>query len=239
MKPIYGTSKPQTDFKPIPAGVYIARCYSFVDEGTHTDVFPNAKFAAKPTRSIRLQFEILTDDGDELVRMENGKPFTLGKSYTNSLDKKANLRKLIDGWRSTPLTDEEAAHFEITQLADKYCMMQVTNETKPDGTVRASIGNILNTKKRPESVNEAYSFSVDDPEQEDFDRLPQWLQERVNDCAEFKAKGFSLRVTTKEERAEMNGGPAMEKQAEQAELDEPPFLSKEEQAKKDLDNGKF
>src|SRR5690348_2925117 len=102
------------EFEMVEPGQYLARCYRMINEGTHLDVFPNSKFPASPTRRVILYFEILKNEAGEDVRMKDGRPFSISRKYTFSLNEKAALRKDIDVWRGVKLSKEEADTFDIS-----------------------------------------------------------------------------------------------------------------------------
>lgn len=171
------------EFELVPAGVYLARCYRMIDLGTQTET--SAKFGTKSTRKIMLGWELLQDDDGEAITMTDGRPFVISNNYTWSLDKKANLRKALDSWRGVPFTDAEAQGFEITKLLDKFCKIQVVHNVSGDNTY-ANVGTLISTKKTATPVNEAYSFSIDDPDLQLFNTFPEWLQTKISEAAEWQ-----------------------------------------------------
>ena len=86
------------DFKKVPPGVYIGRCYSLIDIGTQ---FTDGVYGPKSAHKIRIAWELFGEDeaGQPLTALVDGKemPLTISKSYTVSLHEKASLRKDLAG----------------------------------------------------------------------------------------------------------------------------------------------
>ena len=85
------------EFKMVPPGTHLARCYRLVDLGTQTvDWQGQQKFQHK----IMLGWEIHGEDdqGQPLVTDE-GEPLAMFKNYTHSWSENATLRKDLQTWR--------------------------------------------------------------------------------------------------------------------------------------------
>lgn len=172
------------DFEIAPEGVFLARCYKMVDVGTQTET---GQFGTKENRKVYLYWELLETADGEKIRMEDGEqPFSIFNSYKLSMHPKANLRKHLDSWRGKKFTDEEAAEFDITKLLDKFCLLQITHSTSKDGQkTYANVDGIMTTKKKVDGINEISSFSIEDPDMEVFNDLPDWLQQKIEAAPEW------------------------------------------------------
>lgn len=182
VKPIKASVGGSGDFEQVPADVYLARCYKMVDIGTQQ--VTSEKFGTKEIRQVILYWELLQDDDGEKVAMEDGRPFSISKTYTLSMNKKANLRSDLDSWRGVPFTDADAEGFDITNLLDKYCKLQVVHNKSGD-KVYANVGSIMTTKKKVDGVNAVVGFSMADPDMAVFNDLPEWLQNKIRESAEW------------------------------------------------------
>lgn len=181
--PIKAPASAGGDFEIAPEGVFLARCYKMVDVGTQEET---GAFGTKQNRKVYFWWELLQDDDGESVLMEDGQPFSIMNSYKLSMHQKSNLRKHVDSWRGKKLTEEEAADFDITVLLDKYCKIQVTHSTSKDGQkTYANIEAIMTTKKKPEGVNEISAFSIENPDMDVFNDLPEWIQNKIEDAPEW------------------------------------------------------
>ena len=115
------------DFKKVPPGAYIGRCYSLIDLGTQ---FSDGAYGPKSNHKIRIGWELFGEDeaGAPLTIMVEGKemPLTISKSYTMSLHEKSSLRKDLAAWRGKDFTDEEVKGFDVSKLVGAYCMVNAT-----------------------------------------------------------------------------------------------------------------
>ena len=126
------------DFDIAPAGNHVAICYGVVDLGEHEQEW-QGKVSLK--HRVRISWELC----DEL--MSDGRPFSISKEYTLSLNEKATLRHDLESWRGRPFTDAELAGFDIFVLLGKPCMVNVVHKPKRDGLLRMQ----EEKKKRMES----------------------------------------------------------------------------------------
>ncbi len=115
------------NFKRVPAGAYIGRCYSLIDLGTQLS---SGQYGEKMQHKLRIGWELFgeDEDGAPLTVDVDGveMPMTISKSYTVSLHEKAGLRKDLAAWRGKDFTDEEAKGFDVQKLIGAYCMVNVT-----------------------------------------------------------------------------------------------------------------
>lgn len=178
------------NFKKVPPGVYVARCYSLIDMGTQLS---DGQYGAKEQHKIRIGFEIFGDDdeGNPLTVDVDGKqmPLTISKTYTLSLHEKAGLRKDLAAWRGRDFTDEEAKAFDVSKLVNAYCMVNVTT-SENNGKTYTNIAGLTplpqalkNTKPAP--VHEPVMFDLDQPDWEVFQHFHEKLQESIKKSPEF------------------------------------------------------
>ena len=98
-------------------GSHIAICFGLIDLGTQIHNFQDK---TTHSRDLRILFELTGPKMVGKYREENkGKPFVVGVTCKQSLHPKANLRKLLVGWRGRDFTKEELAGFEIDVLVGK------------------------------------------------------------------------------------------------------------------------
>lgn len=172
------------DFKRIPPGSYIARCYLLVDMG---EQLSDGKYGQTVQHKVRLGWEVFGEDetGAPLTVDVNGveRPLTTGKTYTLSLSEKAGLRKDLTSWRGRDFTTEELEGFDITNILNVYCMLNITTSEK-DGKTFTNISAITpipsalkNSKPAPN--HDVVTFNLDEPDWEVFDSLPEWMRDTI------------------------------------------------------------
>ena len=180
------------NFKTVPAGVFIGRCFELIDMGTQTS--ETGMYAGKSDHKIKIGFELFgeDDDGNPLTVDVDGKemPLTITKDYTVSLHEKANLRKELSAWRGKPFTDEEARGFDVSKLIGAYAMINVTHKENAQGKVRANISGLSPLPSalknaKPAPVHKDRIFDLDDPDMEMFNTFYEYLQQQIMKSPEW------------------------------------------------------
>jgi hypothetical protein len=178
------------DFKKVPPGAYIGRCYSLIDLGTQ---LTSGQYGEKLQHKIRIAWELFGEDeaGQPLTIDVNGKqmPLTISKSYTMSLHEKASLRKDLAAWRGKDFTDEEAKGFDVSKLVGAYCMVNATTG-ETNGKTYTNVagltplpGALKNVK--PAAVHEPLLFDLDKPDMEVFATFHEKLQDAIKRSPEW------------------------------------------------------
>lgn len=170
------------EFKKVPPGAHFAICNMVVDCGLQEG------YQKKPQHKVYLRWEV----PDERVSYEkDGKtvegPCSIGRFYTLSLGDKAILRKDLENWRGRSFTADELKGFDIETILGKCCQVMITHNTEGNKTY-ANVTGVMGVSKdqkprvataKPE--NELLSFSLETPDDKKFAKLPNWIQERIND----------------------------------------------------------
>lgn len=183
------------NFKRVPQGVFIGRCYSLIDLGTQLTV---GQYGEKLQHKIRIGWELFGEDeqGAPLTLDVDGKemPMTISKSYTVSLHEKSGLRKDLAAWRGKDFTDEEAKAFDVSKLMGAYCMVNVTT-SETNGKTYSNVagltplpGALKNAK--PAGVHAQVVFDLDKPDMKVFNAFHEKLQDAIKRSPEWaKATG--------------------------------------------------
>lgn len=170
-----------------PAGNHIARCYSVVDLGTHTE---DGQFGVKTNRKIRISWEL--PDETHVFKPEKGEePFAVHKSYNFVMGEKSTLRKDLEAWRGKVFTPEEMATFELKNLLGATCMVNVAHADKKNATY----ANVDGVTAIPKALKEAVKakaahcspvyYEVTMGEGKEFDALPDWMKDMIRKCREW------------------------------------------------------
>ena len=182
--------KGNADFKRIPPGSYIARCYLLVDMG---EQLSDGKFGQSVQHKIRLGWEVFGEDetGAPLTVDMDGvhRAMTIGKTYTLSLNEKAGLRKDLTSWRGRDFTPEELEGFDITNILNVYCMLNITTSEK-DGKTYTNISAITPLpsalkNSKPPADHEPVMFNLDEPDWQVFEALPEWLSDTIKKSPQY------------------------------------------------------
>jgi hypothetical protein len=192
------------NFKRVPQGVFIGRCYSLIDLGTqHT----TGQYGDKFQHKIRIGWELFGEDeqGAPLTIEVDGKemPLTINKSYTVSLHEKAGLRRDLAAWRGKDFTDEEAKAFDVSKLLGAFCMINVTT-SETNGKTYSNVagitplpGALKNAKPAP--VHDNVVFDLDKPDMKLFEAFHEKLQEAIKKSPEWAQATGSKRHTAPQE----------------------------------------
>lgn len=196
------------DFKRVPPGAYIGRCFSLIDLGTQ---LTNGQYGEKMQHKIKIGWELFgeEEDGTPLTSTVDGKemPLTIHKNYTVSLHEKATLRIHLAAWRGRDFTDDEAKAFDVSKLLGAYCMVNVT-QSETNGKTYSNVagltpipGALKNAK--PPAVHKDVKFDLDAPDMVLFDTFHEKLQETIKkspEWAQSQRKGRHPAPDMEEER---------------------------------------
>ncbi|CAA2107725.1 phage replication initiation protein, NGO0469 family [Variovorax paradoxus] len=178
------------NFKRVPAGVHIGRCYSLIDLGTQ---LTSGQFGEKLQHKIRIGWELFGEDeeGKPLTIDHEGRemPMVISKNYTVSLHEKANLRKELAQWRGRDFTEEEAKAFDISKLVGAYCMVNVTT-SETNGKTYSNVAGLTPIpaalkNAKPEGVHAIVKFDLDAPDMVVFNTFHAQLQETIKKSPEW------------------------------------------------------
>lgn len=198
---IIATNEGGSNFKMIPAGNYIARCYSMIHIGTIEEEFKGEK---KMLNKVRLSWETPTEL--TVFKEENGEqPFSISKEFTLSLHEKATLRKFLESWRGKSFTEDEAKRFDISKLLGVACMVNVIHKQSATGKTYAEISSVSAMPKGvicPDQINKSVIFTITQPEWDVFDKMPDFLKDKIKKSQEYAAIQMPGNVETQSEHKE-------------------------------------
>lgn len=167
------------DFTPVAAGTHIAVCNIVADLGMQpgSALYPAAK------RQVYLRFELPNEriDFEKDGKKQNG-PAVIGKTYTASMNEKANLRKDLESWRGRAFTDEEAESFDVSSVLGKPCVIGVTHSQKDHKTYAniTSIGKLMKGVDSKTLIPELTPLLYSEESTKTYHQLPEWLQKKID-----------------------------------------------------------
>lgn len=172
-------------FDPCPQGTHAARCYRFVDLGSHEQTYQGENKGLK--RLVMLSFEIPGET------MDDGRPFTISKRYNWSMHEKSTLRKHLEAWRGKKFAEEDLGPggFDIRNVLGKVCTLTVVHNERSDGDIFAnvdSVGGSMKGIQLPEQHNETVYVALDKAffQQEEYDKLSDKLKETIQKSPEWR-----------------------------------------------------
>ncbi|WP_034256833.1 phage replication initiation protein, NGO0469 family [Adhaeribacter aquaticus] len=206
---IIATSTGEKSFELIPAGNYLARCYSMILLGTVTEEYEGR---TKENEKVRITWELPTET--RVYKEENGpQPSVISKEYTLSMGDKANLRKDLESWRGKQFTDDEAKSFNVSKLIGIPCQLNIIHKVSKQGKSYATIATVSPLMKGiecPPQVNPSFIFNIRSFQQDKFNSLPQFLKEKIKATKEGKA--LNIQDTTPQPVPQPQAAPAPQPQ---------------------------
>lgn len=172
----------------IPAGTYVARCYSVVHLGHVTQKYLGEE---KVVDLVRFTWELPTEL--KCFSADKGEqPCAISKEMTFSLNEKSNLRAMLNAWRGKALTEDEAKAFDLAKLIGAPCMLNIIHQPSKSNPEKvyeriAAVMPMMKGMTCPPQVNPSMEFSVLEFDREKFMTLPSFLQEMITGSKEYLA----------------------------------------------------
>ena len=168
---------------PLEGGTYMAICVGVVDLGEqYNSNYKN--YSNKLMFLFEIPTETVSIDGEE-------KPRWLSREYTASLNEKAALHKHLVSWRSKDFSEDELAEdgegFDISSMLGQPCMLTVIVKDGENGSYN-KIENISGIPKgipAPTTESELLAFDIDNRNEEVFDKLPEWIQNKIKKSTQY------------------------------------------------------
>lgn len=177
------------NFEQTPAGTFMARCYRFIDLGSHEQTYQGESKGLK--RLVMIGFELPTELMSEGEWA--GKPFTIHKRYTWSTHEKANMRKDLESWRGAKFNDSDfgPGGFDVRNLLGVPATLTIVhseNDGKNYSNI-ASIGKAMKGISLPDAINAPIYFSLDPTryDREVFEAFSDKLKTFIAESPEHKA----------------------------------------------------
>jgi len=161
-------------------GRWLAICTSIIDLGTQTSTWMGK---ASTRRKVRLTWELPEQ------KMDDGRPFIIGRKYTLSIGKKSSLKRDLESWRGRPFNDAELGGFELRNVLGKPCELVIMEKETKDGVAVSSIIPIKNGTKVPKPVNPLICFSLEPGEYDPkvYAQLSDRTRETIASSPEYRA----------------------------------------------------
>lgn len=199
------------DIPKLEGGVYTAISTAIIDLGLQA----NEKFD-KTQRKFMLIWNI---QGEEIELNGEKMPRQISKEYSFSLHEKSGLRKDLQAWRGKPFTEEELQGFNLLNILNVACQLQIILEEKNQkqynniaGIMSLPKGTTLDT-----STNETYHFDIENVETwTNWNKISKWVQEKIKKATNYENSGLKKYV----EEYEATAKEVAEKESNQ-DLDTP------------------
>lgn len=162
-----------SNYTPPSEATHLAICFRVVDLG----IQPDSGFGEK--HKVCISWEL----PNETIQTDQGpKPMGVSKTYTFSLNSKANLRQDLVRWRGREFTPEELKGFDLAKVLGKPCQIAIIHEVK-EGKTKARIDGVFAVPKGmqvPAPVNPLVEYSLDKGKDQTYLSLPPWIRTMVD-----------------------------------------------------------
>lgn len=178
---------------PLEDGVYIAICSGLIDLGIQKNTFNEE---GRPSRKMIIQWTILGEtidiNGEQLPR-------TMHKQYGFSIGSKSNLRKDLEAWRGRAFTDEELNGFDLKNILNVPCQMQIITKERVGKSDVNNISGIMSLPKgnNIDKLNEEdlIFFDIEDSSTyKNFEKVSKWIQEVIKQAENYESSGLKKYV---------------------------------------------
>lgn len=191
-------SEGNSNIKRLDDGVYTAISSMIIDLGIQ-----RSERYGKSSRKFIIVWNILNEyvevNGEQLPRV-------MSKEYTMSLGEKSNLRKDLQAWRGKQFTPEELEGFNLLNILNKGCQLQILN-TENNGKTYTNIVSIMALPKGTEitELEKTVVFDTyDEKTWNSYIEIPKWMQERIKQCENLSEKGLDIFIKEYEENLPEN-----------------------------------
>lgn len=173
------------DFELTPAGTWPARCYRFIDLGSHEQTYQGESKGLK--RLVMVGFELPTE------MTKDGRPFSIHKRWTWSTHEKSNMRKDLESWRGAKFNESDfgPGGFDVKNLLGVPCVLTVVHNDKEGGSYAniTGIGKAMKNMEMPAAINAPVYLSLDHTEfdREIFNSLSEKLQKFIAESPEYQS----------------------------------------------------
>lgn len=174
-------------------GVYTAVSSMIIDLGNQV--------SEKYQKTQRKFMMIWTVLGEEVEINGQKLPRTISKEYGFSLGDKSNLRKDLQAWRGQPFTSDELQGFNILNVLNKACQLQIIKEEK-NGNTYNNISSIMALPKGTtvEGLEDTCHFDLEDESTwNNWYRIPTWIQEKIKKAENYVETGLNTFVENYEQ----------------------------------------
>ena len=201
-------SEGNSEIKQLEPGVYTGIATAIIDLG----VQENTMFGNKQRKAI-IVWNIVGETvkvNDEIL------PRVMSKEYTMSLGEKSTLRKDLEAWRGKPFTAEELKGFDLRNILNVPCQLQINQQDK-NGKTYVNIAAIMAIPKgmQVEPVKDVYVFDITESKTwNNYDKNPNWIKEKIKKALNLAETQLDLYIKDYEEMKKEQEGKKEDTQNE-------------------------
>lgn len=212
-------SEGNSEIKQLEPGVYTGIATAIIDLG----IQENMTYGKQQRKAI-----IVWNVVGETVKVNDEElPRVISKEYTMSLGEKSTLRKDLEAWRGRPFTTEELQGFDLKNILNVPCQLQI-NQQEKNGKTYTNIAAIISIPKGMSvaPVDNVYIFDTYDlTTWENYDKIANWIKEKIKKALNLAETQLDLYIKDYEENKKEQEGKKQEETEEDIEIpkDDLPF----------------
>ena len=186
-------SEGNSEIKQLEPGVYTGIATAIIDLG----IQENMMYGKQQRKAI-----IVWNVVGETVKVNDEElPRVISKEYTMSLGEKSTLRKDLEAWRGRPFTTEELQGFDLKNILNVPCQLQI-NQQEKNGKTYTNIAAIMSIPKGMSvaPVDNVYIFDTYDlTTWENYDKIANWIKEKIKKALNLAETQLDLYIKDYEE----------------------------------------
>ena len=212
-------SEGNSEIKQLEPGVYTGIATAIIDLGIQENMM-----YGKQQRKAIIVWNIV---GETVKVNDEELPRVISKEYTMSLGEKSTLRKDLEAWRGRPFTTEELQGFDLKNILNVPCQLQI-NQQEKNGKTYTNIAAIMSIPKGMSvaPVDNVYIFDTYDlTTWENYDKIANWIKEKIKKALNLAETQLDLYIKDYEENKKEQEGKKQEETEEDIEIpkDDLPF----------------
>ncbi len=187
-------SEGNNEIKQLEPGVYTGIASAIIDLGVQENIM-----FGKKQRKVMIVWNIV---GETVIVNDEEVQRVISKEYTMSLGEKSTLRKDLEAWRGRPFTANELEGFDLTNILNVPCQLQV-NQQEKNGKTFVNIASIMAIPKgmKVEKIEDTYFFDTYDYNTwNKYERIPKWIKEKIKKALNISETELDMFIADYEEQ---------------------------------------
>lgn len=175
----------------LEGGVYYGICSAIIDLGIQKNEMYNNE-----SRKLMIQWTIVGQEveinGEKVARV-------MHKQYSFSLNQKSTLRKDLEAWRGKEFTEEELNGFDLNNILNIPCQLQIIEKERVGKNNVNTIGGIMSIPKTAKvdklpkdnlivlDLEDASTFK-------NYTKIASWIQDTIKRAKNYQESGLKQYV---------------------------------------------
>jgi len=122
---------------------------------------------------------------------DSDKPFMANRTFTLTMSDRGNLKPFMESWRGEAYSQEQIdAGVDVRRVLGSWGLISIVHtEDKKYANVSNIVGlpaSMKGTVAKRKPLNELLSLDMDKFDQDTFNKLPRWVQEKIMKSQEYQ-----------------------------------------------------